>query len=350
MRRDFSAGEEMIRLKMILFPILLVTSPLGTCAQEKEPLELFQSIPLPELKDGDFDHFAVDLVGNRLFSTAEENGKVLVLDLKTNKLIHSLDDLKAPHSMLYRADRKELFVVDGDLGKIKIYDTDSYKPVGSIEVREGADSSTYDSSTKYLYVVTGGDGAHLRNSYITIIDTTSSKQVGDIKIDCSDVDAMVLEKAGPRLFIDIKGNNTVGVFDRNKHNLIATWPIPEGAKKPITIAFDETNRRLFVGTRDPGRLIVLDSDSGKVVANLPAPAMVDDLAYDPEHKRIYFAGTEVIAVFQQRDPDHYAQSGHIATSFRAKTAILVPELNRYYLAVPHHENQGAEVRVYSVMP
>ena len=63
--------------------------------------------------------------------------------------------------------------------------------------------------------------------------------------------------------------------------------------------------------------------------------MVDDMAYDPQRKRLFFAGTLFIDVFQQSDPDHYVQIGHIPTSFRAKTAILVPELNHFYLAVSH---------------
>src|SRR6202140_4276258 len=103
---------------------------IGVSAQENAPMKPVHSTPLPELHAGDFDHLTPDIEGNRLFVTAEENSKVLVFDLKTNKLIHTIDDLKAPHSMLYRADLKKLFVVDGDLGEVKIYETDSYKPVG----------------------------------------------------------------------------------------------------------------------------------------------------------------------------------------------------------------------------
>ena len=121
-------------------------------------------------------------------------------------------------------------------------------------------------------------------------------------------------------------------------------------KEPTAIAFDEDGNRLFVGTRDPGKLVVLDSKSGKVVSSSPAAAMVDDMTYDPGRKRIYFAGTEFIDIFQQGDAGKYEQVGHIPTAFRAKTAILVPDLNRYYLAVPHHEKQTAEIRVYSVAP
>jgi DNA-binding beta-propeller fold protein YncE len=336
--------------QVIVLSALLVASVTGAWGQAKAPLELAQSTPLPKLHDGDFDHFAVDVAGGRLFSTAEENSKVLIFDLKTNKLIHAIEDLKAPHSMLYRADLKQLFVVEGDVGEVKIYETDSYKPAGSIKLREGADASVYDPSTKYLYVVNGGKDAHLPNAYISVIDTSAEKQIAEIKIDSDDVEGMALEKSGPRMFVEVRGNNSIEVFDRSKRTQLATWSIVEQAKKPTAIALDEDGRRLFVGTRDPGKLIVLNTDSGKVVSSLPAAAMVDDMTYDGGRKRIYFAGTQFIDVFQQHDADHYDRIGHIPTSFRAKTAVLVPELNRYYLAVPHHESQNAELRVYNVEP
>ena len=340
----------MNKSRVIILSTVLLALVAGVWAQQKPVLELLQTTPLPELKDGDFDHFAVDVGGGRLFATAEENSKVLVLDLKTNKLIHTISDLKAPHSMLYRAELKKLFVVDGDLGEIKIYETDSYKPAGSIKLRDGADASAYEPTTNYLYVVNGGKDAKLPNAYISVVDTTTAKIVSEIKVDSNDVEGMALEKSGPRIFVVIRGNNSIEVFDRTRLTLLATWSIATEGKKPTAIGFDEGGHRLFIGTRDPGKLIVLDSESGKVVSSMPAAAMVDDLAYDAQRKRIYFAGTLFTDVFQQSDPDHYVQIGHISTSFRAKTAILVPELNHLYLAVPHHEKQTAEIRVYNVLP
>src|SRR2546427_12169966 len=92
---------------MVLF-VIFTSLVVGAWAQQKGPLKFAQTIPLPDLHDGDFDHFRVDLAGNRLFATAEENSKVLVFDLMTNKLIHTITDLKAPHSMVYRADLNEI--------------------------------------------------------------------------------------------------------------------------------------------------------------------------------------------------------------------------------------------------
>src|SRR6267143_5663599 len=259
------------KTKAMVLVVIFTSLVVGAWAQQKGPLKFAQTIPLPDLHDGDFDHFRVDLAGNRLFATAEENSKVLVFDLKTNKLVHSIDDLKAPHSMLYRADTRKLFVVDGDLGEVKIYDADSYKPAGSIKLKEGADASSYDPKTKYLYVVNGGKDAHIPNAYISIIDTDAAKAVGEIKVNSNDVEGMAIERSGPRMFVDIRGNNSVEVFDRDKHTLLATWSLQD-AKKPTAIALDESTHRLFVGTRDPGKLVVLDTESGKVVSSLPAAA------------------------------------------------------------------------------
>jgi DNA-binding beta-propeller fold protein YncE len=319
-------------------------------AQDGAPLKLAHTIPLPGLKDGDFDHFAPDVDGHRLFLTAEENGKVEVLDTSTNQLIHTIDDLKAPHAIFYRKDLKKLFIVDGDASAVKVYDSDNYQKVGEIAVSIDADSIAYDPATSYLYVVTGGREAHTPYSLISVIDTNSTKKVRDIKINSNHVEAIVLEKAGPRMFCNITGQNVVGVVDRTKGSVIATWPLPPGDKLNVAMAFDEADHRLFVVTRNPGKLIALNSDTGKVVTSVAAVGMVDDMAYDAKQKRIYVAGDQFVDVFTQKDADHYILLGKIPGSFRAKTGILVPELNRYYLAVPHHENHDAEVRVYEVQP
>jgi YVTN family beta-propeller protein len=329
---------------------LFVTLTVGSKAQDRAPLKLAATIPLPGLHDGDFDHFAPDVEGHRLFLTAEENGKVLVIDTGTNKVVHTIEDLKAPHAILYRNDVKKLFIVDGDASAVKVYDSDSYQMAGGIKVSIDADSIAYDPATHYLYVVNGGREAHTPYSLISVIDTDSLKKLRDIKIDTNHVEAIVLEKSGQRMFCNLTGESAVGVIDRDKSTLMATWPLPAGDKLNVAMAVDEANHRLFVVTREPGKLIVLNSDSGNVVTSLPAVGLVDDMSYDAQRKRIYLAGDQFVDVFEQTDPDHYVLLAKIPGSFRAKTAILVPQLNRYYLAVPHHGDRQAEVRVFEIRP
>jgi DNA-binding beta-propeller fold protein YncE len=318
-------------------------------AQEKTPLKLVARIPLPALHDGDFDHFAVDLKGQRLFLDAEENGKVEVLDAKSNKLIHTIGDLKAPHSIVYRADLNKLFIVDGDASEIRIYDTTSYQKIGQIPLRIDCDSMAYDSRSHDMYVVDGGREAHTPYSFISVIDTDTAKKTGDIRIDSNRVEGLALEKSGSRLFANITGENAVGVIDRTRKALVATWPLPSGDVQNVPLALDEAHHRLFVVTRLPGKLVVLDSTNGKAIADLPAVGLADDEVFDPADGRIYVAGDNYLDVFQEKDPNHYALLARVTGGYRAKTGIIVPQWHRYYLAVPHHGHQIAEVRVFEVV-
>src|SRR2546422_7731757 len=264
------------------FAILIVFAALAVslAAQDKTPLKLVATIPLPGLHDGDFDHFAPDVEGHRLFLTAEENEKVQVLDTSSNQLIHTIGDVKAPHAILFRKDLKKLFSVEGDASAVRVYDSDSYQAVGEIKVSIDADSIAYDPATNYLYVVNGGREAHTPYSLISVIDTNNSKRLRDIKINSNRVEAIVLEKSGPPMFCNITGQNAVGVLDRNESALAVTWRLPPGDTQNVAMALDEANHGLFVVTRKPGKLIVLNSENGKVIADLPAASLVDDFSYD----------------------------------------------------------------------
>src|SRR6266576_6418169 len=148
--------KECMKKMRFVFLALFVALAVSLQAQEKAPLKLVETIPLPGLPDGDFDHFAPDVDGHRLFLTAEENNKFLVLDTNTNQLVHTLDKVEAPHSLLFRKDLKKLFIVAGDASAVQVYDSNSYKLLGEIKVSIDADSIAYDPATHHLYVVNGG--------------------------------------------------------------------------------------------------------------------------------------------------------------------------------------------------
>ena len=332
---------------------VIVLCALKAHSQVDEPLKLVQTIPLPGLKDGDFDHFVVDLRGQRLFLAAEENAAVEVIDLRTNKVIHTLTEPKTPHSMAYNPESNKLFVVDeGPPNRVDIYDGTSYKLLGTIPMDAHADASIYDPASKLFYVGNGGKMAHEDYCMLSIVDTTSGQKVGDIKLDADHIEAMALEKSGSRLFVNLTSKNAVAVIDREKRTVIATWSNAEEGRANGPMAFDEANHRLFVVSRDPDKVIVLDSDSGKIVTGVPCVGQFisDDAVYDPASKRLYVVGTPFLDVFQQRSPNSYQLLGQVPNAFHANTAILVPQLNRYYVAVNHHGETDAVVQVYAIIP
>jgi WD40 repeat protein len=357
MKKYSRMGDIQVKILLSIVALMLLATAMPCQAQQqvpadqkKTPLKLVQTIPLPGLKEGDFDHFTSDPENHRLFLTGEENDKVFVFDTRTNKLIHTIDPATSPHAILYRKDANKLFIVEGDDSVVRVYDSNSYKKLGEIKLTIDADSIAYDPATKYVYVVNGGRAAKAPFSLISVVDTEQSKKLRDIRIENEHVEAVVLEKSGPRLFCNITGMNAVGVMDRTQSSLQTTWPLPAGIEQNVAMALDETNHRLLLAARKPGRLVVMDSDNGKVIASLPAVGMVDDLAFDLNQKRIYLAGDQFVDVFEQKDADHYVRLAEIPGGFRAKTGLLIPELKRYYLAAPKHGAKLAEVRVYEVEP
>jgi DNA-binding beta-propeller fold protein YncE len=162
---------------------------------------------------------------------------------------------------------------------------------------------------------------------------------------------MAINKAGKIMYVNLKDKNEVGVVDLEARKVIARWPIPE-AQTANALALDEPNHRVFIATRKPPTFFVFDTGTGKVVAKLPCAAQNDDMWRDLLRKRIYVTGTETTTVIEQKDPNHYAHIADVPTGFRARTSILVPELNRFYIAVSGKGKADAKLalQVYELQP
>jgi YVTN family beta-propeller protein len=200
---------------------LLVVLALGLAwvanspAQEKAPLRLVQTISLPGVSRH-WDHFGVDLKGNRLFVTSENEAVVEVIDLKTNKQIHTITGLKGPHNVLPFPDMNKIYVTDGEASELKVYNYKTLELMGHTELSIDADPIVFDSATKYLYIVNGGREAKTPYCLISIVDTATGKKLEDMKLDTNRLESMALEKSGPRLFVNMATANQIGVVDREK--------------------------------------------------------------------------------------------------------------------------------------
>jgi hypothetical protein len=146
-----------------------------------------------------------------------------------------------------------------------------------------------------------------------------------------------------------QSNSIEVVDDIQKHAVSKTWTITS-AQNNFPMALDEANHRLLVGTRDPPKLMIFDTNSGKVVSILNIENDVDDIFYDAARKRIYVScGGGFVNIFQQQeDANHYNAIASIPTAQGARTSLFVPELHRFYIAVPHIANQESKILVYQV--
>src|SRR3984893_15686433 len=167
-----------LKRRALLAAIILLWNVAGVAhSQTQAPLKLLRTVALPGFT-GDFDHFAVDEKGGRLFLAGEDHKTVEVFDLKTGQRLKSIAGFGAPHTIFYFPESDRIFVTDGDKGQIQILRGSDYSFVDHIDGLAGVDSARIDVANSILYVVTGGKDVGLSYSFLIGIDLRSHKKLG----------------------------------------------------------------------------------------------------------------------------------------------------------------------------
>jgi len=310
-------------------------------APEKTPLLLVQEIPLPNV-GGRIDHFTFDAKRKRVIGAALGNNTVEVVDTFAGRDIHSITGAAEPQGLVYVSEFDKIFVANGADGKLRIYDGDSFKLLNAVDIGEDVDNVRYDPAEKRVYAAFGGD----EKGGIAVIDAATGKRLGDVaKLDAHP-ESFQIATSKPVIYANMATKAKVVVIDRTTHK-VTDWPL-KNLKANYPMALDEADHRLFVVTRKPAQLVVLDSDSGAIVASVACVNDSDDLYYDAGRKRIYIPGGEgFISIIQQSDPDHYQPLAKIPTTVGARTGLWYEKRDRFYLAVPASSKQGAALWVYA---
>jgi len=350
-------------MKTCIFPILWTLCALfapqsqaqsAVPTDAKAPMRLVQAIPLPNV-EGYFDHMAVDTKGQRLFVPGEHQRTIEVIDLRTGKDIHTITGFGGdPRKTIYLPQTNEIWVDDGD-ATVKAFSGETYELVKNIPLsghdgdkdsRRVPDNGVYDPATGLFYLGDRADGLKKElgiKGSIEIVDTKNGKFLGSIDVDGLNPAGLALDPKSSKLYVVTGDTSNVIVIDRDQRKVLATWPIT-GGPEPHAVAFDGAHHRLLIGSRvkrshiyKPGKLVVMDSDTGKVIDAIDTEGGVDEVEYEPASGRVYYTGTTgFVEVFKQIDADHYERLGRVPTGPIAKTSLLVPEMSRFYAAIPKH--------------
>lgn len=320
-------------------------------AQDNTPLRLVQTIPMPNVK-GRIDHMDVDLKGKRLLVAGLENGSVEVVDLAAGKWSKSIPGFKKTQGIAYVPSLNKVFVASGDDGMLRVFRGDTLELLDSLKLELGPNRVAFEPNSEILYVGYGGKDAGKDYGQVGIIDSKTDKSLGDIKVEAHPAE-LLLDKSGKTLYVFISAASKVQVVDTKKREVVATWST--SSQRNGDGALDEKTHRLFLGTRTPPQMIVMDSGSGKEVAVLPTVEGMDGVYFNEKQKRIYISGGRdndvgYIFIYQQKDADHYEAIGKIPTRSGAGTSFWSPELNRFYVGAPASDKQEAAILVFEPQP
>src|ERR1700736_5018232 len=225
---QFFLRRKKVKNSLVLFFSLLVVFALETKAQEKLPLKLIATTPLPELV-GDLEFFAPDLKGNRLFLCAENSKTVEVFDLQTGKRIHTITGFGEPHDIVYLPDSNKLIVTDDedDFRWYELVNAANYEIVDKIKLPNGVDEAIFDPVNQYFYVESGSDEPGGKTHFINIIDAKNFKLVGHITLPGRNSNAMAVDHDAGKLYVNNSGTSEVVVVDLKTREMIAHWPLPD---------------------------------------------------------------------------------------------------------------------------
>src|SRR5260221_12893144 len=350
-----------MKVRALLFSSLAMAALLGCSgktdrgakldgrAAAAAPLKLASSVDLPGYT-GDFDHFAIDAKDGRVFLAGEESAELEVFDLKSGKIIERLRGYGVPHSVFYMPETNEILVVDGEKPS-PVLDAASLKVKRTYTLPKGADSGGYDSSSKHLWVVTGGKDVPQKDSNLVELDPATGKTVKAVHFDADHVEAMAVEQKGPNLFINVTDKNYPAVVDKASGKVVKQIPIKD-AQQNAPIAMDEVTRRLFVVTRKPGNLLVLNANTARTIASFVAPERTDEVVWDADNRRVYVAGGQgYISVVQQDGADQYREVAKVQSLPGAKTAIIDRAGKRLWVAASPGETKAmAKVLRFDISP
>ena len=117
---------------------------------------------------------------------------------------------------------------------------------------------------------------------------------------------------------------------------------------PSGAALDAADRLLFLGCRNR-MLAVVNLDTFRVLQTLPINRFVDFIAFDPELRRVYTAGSAgTMTVVQQIGQNRFAVLDTVQTRAGGHTLAIDPTTHKVYVVCAGIH--GASVVVFEPVP
>lgn len=224
--------------------------------------------------DGGWDYITVDAATNRLYVTRSTH--TMVIDAKSGKVLADIPGQKRSHGAALVPAVNRGFISDGGGdGAIEIFDLKTNAVLGTIPAMPDTDGIIYDKATNQVLSVSGDGGA------LMTLNPNVDPHTGKIDppIDLGGKPEFLAADGAGKVYINLENKDMVAVVDLKQRKVIARWPVAPGGH-PVGMAMDKAKRLLFIGCRNPQKMIVMSADNGKILAALPIGEGVDATKFD----------------------------------------------------------------------
>jgi len=285
--------------------------------------------------EGGWDYLLFDPVGHRLFIA--HNSEVLVVDASDGKKLGSIPTDGA-HGTALVQDKGLGFCTNGRAGTVTVFDLKTLAKKTDIKVGENPDAIIYDPHSKHVIVMNG------RSHNLMAIDPSALKVVGDVPLGGK----LEFAASDPtHIYVNVdKGE--IGVVDSKTWKQVNTWKLND-CEEPSGLAIDEKAGHLFSVCGNE-KMIILDTKTGKEIANIPTGDGTDAAAFDPGLKYAYASNGEGTLTVVGEKNGKYAVVENIQTARGARTMALDPKTHTVYLATAEFGPPAEGQRRPSIKP
>ncbi len=314
-----------MRTVVLTLPAFLLAVALPILAQPK--WDVTKTVHLGG--DGGWDYVTVDRNTHRVFVTRSTH--TMVIDGTTGKLLGDIPGQTRSHGTAIVPALNRGFITDGGgSGAILIFDLKTYAVLGKLATMPDSDGIIYDRATDLVLAVSG-DGGKLM-TFKPDIDPVNGKI--DPPIDLGGSPEFLAANRDGKAYINLEDKDLVAVVDLKTRKVIARWPVAPGGH-PVGMALDGRNHLLFIGCRDPQKMIVMSTEDGKIVADLPIGAGVDATKIDGA-QAFASCGDGTLTVVGQKD-GKYEVEQVVKTPNGARTMGVDSSTHTIYLATAELE-------------
>jgi len=272
--------------------------------------------------DGGWDYVYVDSDARRVY--VSHGTHTIVLDADTHALVGDIPDTQGVHGIAVASDLGRGFTSNGRSNDVTIFDLKTLKTIGNVKTDRNPDAILYEPVSKRVFTFNGGG----KNA--TAINAADGAVIGNLPLGGKPEFAAADGQGN--IFVNNEDTSEIIEIDAAKFTETHRWPLAP-CKSPSGLAMDAQNRRLFA-VCDDKVMVVVNADTGKVVATPTIGEGVDAAAYDPGTKLVFASNGEgTLSVIHQDSPDQYTLLENVPTKRSARTMGLDLKTHNLFLPV-----------------
>ena len=272
--------------------------------------------------EGGWDYLTVDPENKLLY--VPRSTHTLVLDANTGKTVADIPGQKRNHGVAIVPSAGRGFITDGEDASVTVFDLKTYSVLGKVKTADDSDGVIYDPASGKVLVVCGDAGVMIPIQ--PDLDLATGK--ADPAVELGGKPEFLAADGQGKAYINLVDKDQVAVVDTKAMKLISKWSTSPGGS-PVGMSMDPVRRRLFIGCRRPQKLVVMDANDGKVLADLPIGAGVDATKLDGD----VFAscGDGTLTVARESAPGQFQVVQTVQTPRGARTMGVDPRTHTVYL-------------------